>query len=147
MPTQLVKALLDPKLDDQLLEGNAVSKSPDSRLNALSWNHHFLCTSSLETIFTLNHPSSKVQAERDAVGLVVDTQLPLSGATRMRDLAIQPEAEEQNRTELIQATEKNENLAVAIQNADLTWRVARKVIVTALGEDWMSAKHANLSHN
>ena len=93
-----------------------------------------------------------MQAEKDAVGLAINTQLLLSGAARMRGLMQQAQTTKDDKTRLAKRAQENEDLAEAIKvitnqnsttwNADLTWIVAKKAIVTPLNEDWMSAKRA-----
>ena len=155
MPTQLVKTMLDRTIPDDMIDDQFTSIRPDSSLNALSWNHDLFRILSLETISTYNHPSSKVEAEKDTVGLAINRQLLLSGAARMRDLAQKGETVEGRESRIPQAADRNEELAAVIQNAtddkkvtwnaDLTWIVARKAMVVPLDEDWMSARRGVLA--
>ena len=153
-PTQLVKALLTPALPDEEDDPISISTDSSQRYNVLSWDSHLLRLCSLETISTSHHPSPKVQAEKDAVGLAINTQLLLSGAARMRGLMQQAQTTEDKKIELAKCAQENEDLAEAIKaitnqdsttwNADLTWIVARKAIVAPLDEDWMKARRADL---
>ena len=153
MPTQLVKAIIAPRVHDDRIDHQFTSTKPDLSLNALSWNCDLFRISSLETISTCNHPSRKVQAEKDAVGLAVNTQLLLSGAARMRDLSRQMETVKGRGDELARAAKRNEDLAAAIKaatddnvttwDADLTWIVARKAMIVPLDEDWMGARRVD----
>ena len=51
--------------------------------------------STLETVSTYRRPSSMVQAEKDAVGLAINTKLLFSGAARLRDLAHQKQVNDE----------------------------------------------------
>ena len=154
MPTQMVKAMLIPKVHDESIVEQVTSIGPDSSLNALTWNHDLFRILSLETITTHNHNSSKVQVEKDAVGLAINRQLLLSGAARMRELSQNMDMMEGENTKLAQAANRNEDLAATIKaatddktatwNADLTWMVARKAMVVPLNEDWMSIRREGL---
>lgn len=156
MPTQLVKAILKPTVQDKIVDGKFISARPDSSLNALSWNHDLFRILSLETVSTYNHPSSKVQAEKNAVGLAINRQLLLSGAARMRDLSRKMETVAGRTNELVQAAGRNEELAAAIKtatddeittwNADMTWIIARKAMIVPLSGDWMGARWGDLAH-
>ncbi len=136
-------------IDDQF-----TSIVPDSSLNALSWNHDLFRILNLETISTHNHTSSKVQVEKDAVGLAINRQLLLSGAARMRELSWKVKTTEDGKNNLAQAANWNEDLAAIIKaatddkkatwNADLTWIVSRKAMVVPLNEDWMSTRRESL---
>ena len=146
--------MLNPRVQDEMIDDRVTSIGPNSSLNALSWNHDLFRILSLETISTHNHPSSKVQAEKDTVGLAINRQLLLSGATRMRELSRSTDTMEGGKDALIQAADTNEDLAAAIKtatddrdatwNADMTWLVARKAIIVPLSEDWMSLRREDL---
>ncbi len=158
MPTQIVKAMLNLKIRDGMINDQFTSMVPDSSLdsslNALSWNRDLFRILNLETISTHNHTSSKVQVEKDAVGLAINRQLLLSGATRMRELSRKVETTEDEKNSLAQAANWNEDLAATIKaatddksatwNADLTWMVARKAMVVPLNEDWMTIRREGL---
>ena len=156
MPTQLIKAILGPTIRDETIDDQLTFTSPNSSLNALSWNRDVFRILNLDTVPTHDHPSSKVQEETNAVGLAVNRQLLLSGAARLRDLARKTETVEGLENNFALAARRNEELAVAIQtatdnkittwNADLTWIVARKAMVCPLSEDWMSARRGDLAH-
>lgn len=156
MPTQLVKAILNPTIRDEIIDDQLTSTTTNPSLNALSWNHDVFRILNLETVSTHDHPSPKVQEEKNAVGLAVNRQLLLSGAARLRDLSRKTEIVEGLENNFALAARRNEEVAAAIQtatddkvttwNADLTWIVARKAIVCPLSEDWMSARRGNLAH-
>ena len=154
MPTQMVKAMLVPKVHDESIDEQGTFGGLNSSLNPLTWNDDLFRIVNLETVPTHNHSSSKVQAEKDAVGLAINRQLLLSGAARMRELSRNMDTTEREVNKLAQAAHRNEDLAATIKaatddktatwNADLTWLVARKAMVVPLNEDWMSIRRERL---
>ena len=154
MPTQMVKAMLVPKVHDESIDEQGTFEGLNSSLNPLTWNDDLFRIVNLETVPTHNHTSSKVQVEKDAVGLAINRQLLLSGAARMRELSRNMDTTEGEVDKLAQAAHRNEDLAATIKaatddktatwNADLTWLVARKAMVVPLNEDWMSIRREGL---
>ena len=143
--------MLALSVQGQIIDESTIATMPTGNLNALSWNRDLLRIITLQTISTHQHPSSKVQAEKDAVGLAVNTRLLRSAATRMRDLAQQKQTTEEGKL-LTQTADKNEKLARTIEkdtkdkvntwNADLTWIVAKKAMLVSVEEDWMGVRRA-----
>ena len=151
----MVKTILNPRIQDDSVDNHFKSTNPHASLNAISFSHDLFRISSLETLSTYHHPSPKIQAEKDAVGLAINCQLLSSGAARMRELS--QRVEEEERDGLIAAAKRYEELAAAIKkatddkiakwDADATWIVARKAVVVPQIEDWMGARRANLSNS
>lgn len=81
----------------------------------------------------------------------MNTQLLLSAAVRKRALAEESQTTEEDKQDLLREAQANENIVKAIGkeitdgittwDADMTWIVARKAVLVAQDEDWMTARH------
>ena len=137
MPTQVIKAILGPTIQDETIDDQLDSTSPSSNLNALSWNRNVFRIINVGTVPTHDHPSSKVQEERNAAGLAVNSQLLLSDVARLRDLAWKTETVERPENSFALAAHRYEEMAppgsgdpnccrqVTTWNADLARAIAR----------------------
>ncbi|KAL9002006.1 MAG: hypothetical protein Q9188_005046 [Gyalolechia gomerana] len=160
--TSCVNYVIAEKIDRGLLPGIATplvrtilsmkAALADGQKNPISWSDDLMRLVHLETVSTLNHPSSAVGLGKKTAVISAATALLKARISRKQDefnslsnsdsekkKGLKEELDSMNKT--LEAVERGDETNSSSWDFDVTWIVARKAIILDDGnQGWMTAK-------
>ncbi|KAL8727029.1 MAG: hypothetical protein Q9166_006327 [cf. Caloplaca sp. 2 TL-2023] len=157
--TSCVNHVIAEKIDRGLLPGiagplvKAIVSLPatlaDGQKNPISWSEDLMRLIHLQTVSTLDHPSSAVEEGKKAAVMSAATALLMARISRKTTELESADVEGREAERLREEVESMNKTLKAIQSGDdtnsswdfdVTWIVARKAIAIDITKGWMSIK-------